>query len=161
LKGVFLQTNDPANVVGDGVLDAIRSAEESGLKGPRLLASQKAIDAAQGLDRDLVERIAIPTAMQGVWDVLWLLPARAEDLRAPDIACVGGMAVRYLGRWGGDPRFGAHYREFVLLVLKSEIKLRTWSGPRRRVTPFLDRRELRRVMDSVTGLSEDFHIRVE
>jgi hypothetical protein len=48
-----LTSTEPANLVGEGVLEAVR-LEQVGLKGPRLLHGDPLVQRLKGQDADLV-----------------------------------------------------------------------------------------------------------
>lgn len=71
VKGIFLKSNDPANLVGQGVVDAVVLEQSSGLKGPRILIAEQ---LARELPQAFADWLLRPTSAPGVCEVLWLLP---------------------------------------------------------------------------------------
>lgn len=121
LRGVFTpDAGAAANVVGPGVVRAVRLAEASGLKGPRLLVPDELAAHVMEVDPRLARWRLRPTETPGAWEVLWPLPDRPEQMEAEaDILrelCT--LALELAGRYGGHPRYGDHYREFALLAAR-------------------------------------------
>lgn len=164
VKGIFLDTGqEPANLVGEGVLQAIELAEETGMKGPRVLLAESIVEEVRKRDASLIERIVIPTEIAGVWEMAWLLPANVEELNGLQLRNIGEMAMRFLRRWGGHPKIGAHYREFMMLVLRSVAKMKRWSREERQRlgdTSIVDKRALLDALALTTGLPGDFKVQV-
>jgi hypothetical protein len=120
LRGIFLTAPEPANLVGEGVLDAVR-LEQSGLAGPRVLVAERLARVVAARAAAVARWLLRPTSAPGVWEILWPLPARPEDLagEALSLQDVAGLALRLLRRHGGAPGHGRHYRALFLLVLWS------------------------------------------
>jgi hypothetical protein len=117
IKGIFLTTDEPANLVGDGAVEAVR-LEQTGLKGPRVLVAERLVRLIAARDADFVQWQLRPTSVPGVWEILWLLPPRPEDLGRETLSVkdVCGAAIRLLRAHGGHATYGDQYRAFVLLA---------------------------------------------
>lgn len=121
LKGVFLASEEPANLVGHAVVEAVMLEQTSGLKGPRILVSES---LARDTESSLREWLLRPTSAPGAWEILWLLPASPADVAdyEDSLAGICEMALSLLKN-GGHAAFGAHYREFVMLAARSLERL--------------------------------------
>lgn len=159
VKGVFLTGEEPANLVGPAVVQAVTLEQASGLKGPRILLPES---VAQQIPASLREWLLRPTSAPGVWEVLWLLPSNPADVADHEsgLRCVCETALELLPL-GGHATAGAHYREFVLLVARSLDRLRQFARDGRvqmRVpfTELLPGAKVRSVFDSTSGLPDEY-----
>lgn len=159
LKGTFLAGEEPANIVGPAVVQAVALEQASGLKGPRILVPEA---LAQSTPASLQEWLLRPTSAPWVWEILWLLPSSPGALAECEdgIKAVCETALELLAL-GGHATAGAHYREFVLLVARSLVRLRQLAktGGVRLKTPvedFLSAEKLRGILNSTSGLPDDF-----
>src|SRR6266545_5887913 len=59
VRGVFLTTGEPANLVGHAVVEAVTLEQASGLRGPRILLSES---LARGVDAALRDWLLRPTS---------------------------------------------------------------------------------------------------
>lgn len=121
MRGVFL-ASEPGNLVGHAVVEAVMLEQASGLKGPRILLSERLARATESSLRDWLLR---PTSAPRVWEVLWPLPSTPADSSEYEASLqrLCEMALRLLAL-GGDAAFGAHYREFILLATRSIARLK-------------------------------------
>src|ERR1700752_982700 len=113
VRGIFLTSAEPANLVGEGVLEAVR-LEQVGLKGPRLLLADALVRQLKTQDAELVRWLLRPTDAPGVWEVLWPLPDQPSALEGEELSIKDLCAhvVRLLRAHGGHPTYGEQYREF-------------------------------------------------
>jgi hypothetical protein len=158
VKGVFLTTGEPANLVGHAVGEAVTLEQASGLRGPRIFLPET---LARSVDAGLREWLLRPTSAAGVWEILWLLPA-SPDIAGYEGAMVGicDMAVSLLAS-RGHPAFGAHYREFVMLAARSVDRLRRFAEEGRAQvgqpwSTFLPAAKVRSVCEATSGLPDDY-----
>jgi hypothetical protein len=159
VKGVFLTTNEPANLVGHAVVEAVTLEQASGHKGPRILLSES---LARRVDTSRRHWLLRPTSAPGVWEILWLLPASPADITGYEdsIAGICDMAVHFLAS-GGHPVFGAHYREFAMLAARSVDRLRRFGEEGRAqvgrpLSSFLSAGKVRAVCEATSGLPGDY-----
>jgi hypothetical protein len=159
LKGIFLATEAPANLVGPAVVDAVMLEQSSGLKGPRILLSESLARAAAAPLREWLLR---PTSAPGVWEVLWLLPSSPSDVadyeREMVTICETALELLTLG---GHPTAGAHYREFLLLAARALERLRQFARDGRAHVgrPFgnlLPPQKVRSVLSVTSGMPDDY-----
>lgn len=122
VKGIFLKGPEPANLVGQAVVDAVALEEGSGLKGPRILLSE---ELARSLPLSLAAWLLRPTSAPGVWEVLWPLPIEPQGVvdDAMDIKNLCARVLALLGTHGGHPSYGAHYRELLLLTVRCAARI--------------------------------------
>ena len=162
VRGIFLTSDEPANLVGDGVLEAVR-LEQVGLKGPRLFLADALVRRLETQDRQLVRWLLRPTAAPGVWEVLWPLPdgpaaLEGDELTIKDL-CV--LAIRLLRPHGGQPNYGEHYREFLLLVSRSIERAARYvrakkASVRLALSDFIPRADVEEAVESTSGLPGEF-----
>ncbi len=159
VRGVFLTTGEPANLVGHAVVEAVTLEQASGLRGPRILLSES---LARGVDAALRDWLLRPTSTAGVWEILWLLPASPSDVAGYEraMASICDMAVSLLAS-GGHPVFGAHYREFAMLAARSVDRLRRFAGEGlaqvgQTWSTFLPASKVRSVCEATSGLPDDY-----
>lgn len=159
VKGVFLTTDEPANLVGHAVVEAVTLEQAAGLRGPRVFLSES---LARRVDAGLRDWLLRPTSTTGVWEILWLLPASPADISGYEGAMVGicDMAVSLLAR-GGHPVSGAHYREFAMLAARSVDRLRRFAreGLAQVGQPWstlLPASKVRSVCVATSGLPDDY-----
>jgi hypothetical protein len=159
VKGVFLTADEPANLVGHAVVEAVTLEQASGLRGPRILLSES---LARGLDAGVRDWMLRPTSAAGVWEILWILPASPADVTGYEdsIAGICDTAVSLVAS-GGDPAFGAHYREFAMLAARSVVRLRRFAEEgRARVgkpwSSFLSAGKVRAMCEATSGLPDDY-----
>jgi len=120
VKGIFLTSDEPANLVGKPVVEAVMLEHGSGLKGPRILLSEELVQTITATNRALAEWQLRPTSTPGVWEVLWLLPANPADFPREERAVkdVCQLALSLLRTRGGHPEYGVQYRAFVVLTAR-------------------------------------------
>jgi hypothetical protein len=159
VKGVFLTSKEPANLVGSAVVEAVQLEQSSGLKGPRILLSER---LARSVKDSIREWLLRPTSAAGVWEVLWLLPSRPSEVAEyqDGMLCICETALD-LARFGGQPTVGAHYREFLLLMARCLTRLRKFVGEGRvRITiplaRFLPADKVRRTLDAISGVPDEY-----
>lgn len=157
--GIFQTSDEPANLVGPGVIQAVTLEQASGLKGPRILISER---LARSTPAALREWLLRPTSAPGVWEVLWLLPSSQAAVADYEdgIRGVCETALELLPL-GGHAIAGAHYREFVLLAARSLDRLRRHakSGGFRLKAPvkdFLPASKLRGILGTTSGLPDEY-----
>jgi hypothetical protein len=159
LKGIFLATRAPANLVGPAVVDAVMLEQSSGLKGPRILLSERLAQTAAAALREWLLR---PTSAPGVWEVLWLLPSRPSEVADYEREMVNICKTALeLFPLGGHPTAGAHYREFLMLVARALERLRQFTRDRRTQVsrPFaelLPAARVRSVLSATSGVPDDY-----
>ncbi len=163
LQGIFLQSSEPANLVGDAVVEAVALETSHDLKGPRIFIPEQLLQRVREGDPVLASWQLSRTSVPGVWEILWLLPPNPGDLPANEdaIADLCRLALRLLGTKGGDPRFGAHYREFLLLAVRCIDRIGSFARagkatPRRKVTQFLPQDQVLDLCASTSGLPDPF-----
>ncbi len=159
LKGIFLTGDEPANLVGPAVVQAVTLEQASGLKGPRILLPES---VAQQIPASLREWLLRPTSAPGVWEVLWLLPSSGADIGDHESGLRGVCETALeLLPLGGHAIAGAHYREFVLLVARSLSRLRQFAREGRvqmnvPLTELLPAPTVRSVLDTTSGLPDEY-----
>jgi hypothetical protein len=159
VKGIFLESSKPANLVGQAVVDAVALAESSGLKGPRIFLSES---LARSLPKPLVAWLLRPTSSSGVWEVLWPLPAEPSEVAncAMEVKNFCDRALKLLRTHGGNAVYGAHYRELLLLLARSIERIaRFEKGGGLAIppmAPFLIPEEVRAACESISGLPEEY-----
>lgn len=163
LKGVFLSSEEPANLVGDAVVEAVTLEHTTGLRGPRIVLSERLVHAIAATDRALVDWQLRPTAAPGVWEVLWLLPSDPADFAQDELAVkdLCDLALQLLKTKGGHPEYGAHYREFALLAGRciERVEKCTKNGaitPTLPLTTFLPVVTVKEICDATSGLPDDY-----
>lgn len=159
LKGIFLESAAPANLVGQGVVDAVKLEQGSGLKGPRILIAEQ---LAQKLPPALVDWLLRPTSAPGVWEVLWLLPPDPASFSGDEM-CVKNIcdrALRLLAKKGGDKEHGAQYREFLLLAVRSieRMKRAVAAGtlPAPVISSYFDAAAVEATCERTSGLPDEY-----
>lgn len=159
LKGIFLESASPANLVGQGVVDAVALEQNSGLKGPRILISEQ---LARKLPPDQADWLLRPTSAHGVWEVLWLLPPDTAGFSGDEM-CVKNIcdrALRLLAKEGGDPVHGAHYREFLLLAVRSieRMKRAVAAGtlPAPVISSYFDAAAVEAACERTSGIPDEY-----
>jgi hypothetical protein len=162
LKGIFLDTPGPANLVGPAVVDAVE-LERAGLKGPRVLLSEELANILHSADKGFARWQLRPTAVSGVWELLWLLPPRPEDLKGDELSLkdISDLSIQLLRAHGGHPGYGAHYREFVLLVGRCLERARDFVRTGEAdltipLTKFMPAAEVAEICNSVSGLPDEY-----
>lgn len=159
VKGVFLASDEPANLVGPAVVQAVVLEQASGLKGPRILLPESLAREAPAALREWLLR---PTSAPGVWEVLWLLPSNPATVGDYEDGirniCTTALELLTLG---GHATAGAHYREFVLLAARSLERLRqfTRDGRVHVKLPFgewLPAAKVRSVLSTTSGLPDEY-----
>ena len=166
LRGIFLTTSEAANLVGPAVVDAVR-LEQIGLRGPRIIIPESLVAILAARDSEFVKWTLRPTALPGVWEVLWLLPAHPKDLKDEELSLmdVSGLAVQLFKKHEGHPAYGTHYREFLLLAARSVARaLRYVERHEAALTipipSLLPAREIAEACESMSGLPIDFTMEV-
>lgn len=159
VKGIFLASDEPANLVGPAVVQAVALEQASGLKGPRILLPES---AAQQVPAMLREWLLRPTSAPGVWEALWLLPSNPSDVAEHEAGLRGVCETALeLLPLGGHATAGAHYREFVLLVARSLGRFRQFARDGRvqakvSFAELLPAAKVRSVLDSTSGLPDEY-----
>lgn len=163
LKGVFLVSEEPANLVGDAVVEAVTLEHTTGLRGPRILLSERLVHAIAATDRALVDWQLRPTAAPGVWEVPWLLSSNPADFAQDELAVkdLCDLALQLLQTKGGHPEYGAHYGEFALLAGRcmervEKFRKRGVIAPTLPVTTFLPVVTVQEMCDATSGLLDDY-----
>lgn len=163
LKGIFLATDEPANLVGPAVVEAVTLTEAYGLKGPRIFLSDALAGAIARSEPDLGEWQLRPTSAPGVWEVLWILPPEPSQFVQDELVvnnlCM--LALRLLRQNGGHPLYGAHYREFVSLAGRCIERVAKFAkngrlAPRLPLTTFLSATEVKEILDTTSGLADEY-----
>jgi hypothetical protein len=118
LKGIFLSSNEPANLVGDAVVEAVALEHAGDMKGPRIFLSEGLVQTIAAADPALAEWLLRPTVTPGVWEVLWLLPSTPAEFSQDEqvVKDLCDLSLQLLKTKGGHLQYGAHYREFALLA---------------------------------------------
>ena len=118
VKGIFLRSKEPANLVGDAVVEAVKLEQTAGLKGPRIFVPEPLAHTIAAADRALADWQLRPTSAPGVWEVLWVLPSTPADFAHDELAVkdLCALALQLLKTKGGHAEYGAQYREFALLA---------------------------------------------
>ncbi len=159
LKGIFLQNQEPANLVGQGVVDAVELEQQSGLKGPRLLLSE---DLACAVSQPLADWLIRTTSTPGVCEALWLLPGNPTDFPSEELSVKSfcDRALELFKVYGGHSVHGAHYREFLLLAARSVERARhaTANGSlgSPAITAYLDAARVKDACESTIGIPVDY-----
>jgi hypothetical protein len=159
VKGIFLESAKPANLVGQAVVDAVDLAEGAGLKGPRIFLSEP---LARSFPAPLVSWVLRPTSSSGVWDVLWPLPSDPSEVPncAMEIKNLCDKALALLRTYGGNPSYGAHYRELLLLLARCVERITRFEKRRALAIPpmaaFLISDEVSAACEAISGLPEDY-----
>jgi hypothetical protein len=163
LRGIFLTTSEPANLVGKAVVEAVTLTEAYGLKGPRIFLSDALAGTIAGSEPELAEWQLRPTSTPGVWEVLWILPPAPSQFVQDELAVneVCKLALRLLRQNGGHPLYGAHYREFALLAGRCIERVAKFSKsgrltPNLPLTTFLPAAEVKEVFDTTSGLPDEY-----
>lgn len=120
VRNVFLTgANEPANLVGPGVLEAIE-LEKAG-KGPRIFLAPEFVTRVRSADPAIAQWLVREEPGRHA-ELLWLLPAGGPETFAQDeewISDICAHAVRLFEEYGSEPDAGVHYEEFVLLAARS------------------------------------------
>lgn len=159
LKGIFLASDEPANLVGPAVVQAVALEQTSGLKGPRILLPES---LARDVSATLREWLLRPTSASGVWEILWLLPSSPSVVGDYEDG-IRGICERALDLLplGGNAVVGAHYREFALLVARSLDRLRQFARDGRvqvklPLGEFLPVSKVMSVLSTTSGLPDEY-----
>jgi len=163
LKGIFLTSEEPANLVGDAVVEAVTLEHTTGLKGPRIFLSERLAHTIAAADKALAEWQLRPTAAPGVWEVLWLLPSNPADFVQDELAVkdLCDLSLQLLRTKGGHLEYGSHYREFTLLAGRciERVEKFTKNGtvtPTLLLTTFLPVPVLKEICDATSGLPDEY-----
>lgn len=163
LQGIFLSSEEPANLLGDAVVEAVKLEHSIGLKGPRIFLSERLAHTIAAADKALAEWQLCPTAAPGVWEVLWLLPSNPADFAQDELAVkdLCDLALQLLRTKGGHAEYGAQYREFALLAGRciERVEKFTKSGtvaPTLPVATFLPVVAAREICDTTSGLPDEY-----
>lgn len=163
IRGIFLATSEPANLVGEAVVEAVALTEAYGLKGPRIFLSDVLARTIANSDPELAEWHLQPTPAPGVWEVLWILPPEPSQFVQDELAVneVCKLALRLLRRNGGHLIYGAHYREFASLAGRciervAKFARRGRLAPRLPLTTFLSATEVKDAVDTTSGLPDEY-----
>lgn len=163
LKGIFLSSNEPANLVGDAVVEAVVLEHAGEMKGPRIFLSEQLVKTITTTDPALAEWLLRPTVTPGVWEVLWLLPSLPAEFFQDEqvVKDLCDLSLQFLKMKGGNPSYGAHYREFALLAGRciERVEKFTKSGvltPSTSLTTFLPVRAIREIGNVTSGLPDEY-----
>lgn len=163
VKGIFLASNEPANLVGEPVVEAVMLEHGLGLKGPRILLSEDLVQTITTADRALAEWQLRPTSTPGVWEVLWLLPSSPAEFlhEEPAIRDVCRLALSLLKTRGGHPEYGAQYRAFVILaarcIERAEKFVRNGKlAPAPALSTLMTTAAIAEICDTTSGLPDEY-----
>ncbi len=163
LRGIFLTTNEPANLVGEAVVEAVALSDAHGLKGPRIFLSDALSRTIASSDPDLAEWQLRPTSTPDVREVLWILPPEPSQFVQDELAVseICQLGLRLLRQNGGHPIYGAHYREFALMAARCIERAAKFAkigrlAPRLPLTTFLPAAEVKAVFDTTSGFPEEY-----
>jgi len=163
VKGIFLTSDEPANLVGKPVVEAVMLEQRSGLKGPRILLSEQLAQTIAAADHALADWQLRPTFAPGVWEVLWLLPSDPAEFAREErtIRDVCQLALSLLKTRGRHPEYGAHYRAFVLLaarcIERSEKFVKSGKvAPSQPLGTFLSATAIQEICDTTSGLPDEY-----
>ncbi len=163
VKGIFLATNEPANLVGEAVVEAVALSEPYGLKGPRIFLSDVLARDIADSDPELAEWQLRPTETPGVWEILWILPPEPSQFVQDELAVneVCKLGLRLLRQNGGNLFYGAHYREFAVMAGRCIERVAKFlkSGRLSAKLPlatFLPAGQLKEIFDTTSGLSDEY-----
>jgi hypothetical protein len=162
LRSVFGGSNEPANLLGVAVSQAVDLESKTTEKGPRIFVDEHLAREAAARDPAIADWLLAPTPAPGVWDLLWLLPDSprllAKESAWRDLRWLTSLSLQLLADRGGHPRFGAHYRGFARLAVRSLLRIADWAGTpvpqRSRLAEMLPRRELVAVLDRTAGIPD-------
>jgi hypothetical protein len=159
LKGIFLESAGPANLVGQGVVDAVTLEQGSGLKGPRILIAEQLV---RKLPSALADWLLRPTSAPGVWEVLWLLPPDPASFSGDEmyVKNICDRALRLLAKKGGDREHGVHYREFLLLAVRSIERMRravaAGTLPAPVISSYFDAAAVEAACEKTSGIPDEY-----
>jgi hypothetical protein len=163
VRGIFLTSDEPANLVGKPIVEAVTLEHSSGLKGPRILLSEELVQSITAMDRALAEWQLHPTSTPGVWEVLWLLPSNPADFPREErvVKDVCQLALSLLKTRGGHPQYGIHYRAFVMLTARCIDRVKKFSkNGRIAATPalntFVTTAAVKEICDTTSGLPDEY-----
>lgn len=163
LKGIFLTSGEPANLVGDAIVEAVALEHTAGLKGPRILLSERLAHTIAATDQALTEWQLRPTAVSGVWEVLWLLPSIPTDFVQDELAVkdLCDLSLQLLKTKGSHGEYGAHYREFALLAGRCIERIEKWRKngtvtPTLALTTFLPVTAVQEICNATSGLPDEY-----
>lgn len=163
LKGIFLSSEEPANLVGDAVVEAVKLEQTAGLKGPRIFVPERLTHTIAAADKALSEWQLRPTSAPGVWEVLWVLPSNPADFAQDELAVkdLCDLALQLLKTKGGHAEYGAQYREFALLAARCIERVEKFanSGALTMTLPvatFLPVTAVKEIGNTTSGLPDEF-----
>jgi hypothetical protein len=163
VKGIFLTSDEPANLVGKPVVDAVTLEQKSGLKGPRIFLPEQLAQTIAVADQTLADWQLRSTSAPGVWEVLWLLPSDPDDFARAEntVRHVCQLALHLLRDKGGHPEYGAQYRAFALLAARCIERGEKFmkSGkvvPTQPLRTFLSATAVHKICDTTSGLPDDY-----
>jgi hypothetical protein len=163
VKGIFLTSDEPANLVGEPVVEAVMLEHGLGLKGPRILLSEDLVQTITAADRLLAEWQLRPTSTPGVWEVLWLLPSSPAELlhEEPAVRDVCRLALSLLKIRGGHPEYGAQYRAFVILTARciERVEKFVYNGkiaPTPALSTLMTTAAIAEICDTTSGLPDEY-----
>lgn len=163
LKGIFLSSQEPANLVGDAVVEAVGLEHAGDMKGPRIFLSERLAQTITATDPALAEWLLRPTVTPGVWEVLWLLPSAPAEFSQDEqvVKDLSALSLQLLKTKGGNPHYGAHYREFALLAGRCLERVDTFTNrgvltPSVPLTTFLPATAIREIANTTSGLPDEY-----
>lgn len=163
LKGIFLSSHEPANLVGDAVVAAVGLEHAGDMKGPRIFLSEQLVQTIATVDPALVKWLLRPTVTPGVWEVLWLLPSAPAEFSQDEyvVKDLCDLSLQLLKTKGGHPHYGAHYREFALLAGRCLERVETFiknevitAGAS--LTTFLPVIAIKEIANTTSGLPDEY-----
>ncbi len=155
-KGEDLRTG---NLVGPAVVEAAEM-EDCGLRGPRLLLHEDLGKRIRDNDSTLANWLLRPTPVSNVWEVLWMLPDKREEVDCQNARCIKSWCQRALELCvdhGGHKDYGEHYREFLLLA--AHVRERAIAAGVSATPPpveWLDEGKVRGVLASASGIPDGY-----
>jgi hypothetical protein len=163
LKGIFLSSQEPANLVGDAVVEAVGLEHAGDMKGPRIFLSERLVQMIATADPALVKWLLRPTVTPGVWEVLWLLPSTPAEFSQDEqvVKNLCDLSLQLLKTKGGHPHYGAHYREFALLAGRCLERVKTFASSgvftlTASSTTFLPMTAIREITNMTSGLPDEY-----
>jgi hypothetical protein len=162
LHGVFGQSGQPANLLGAAVSRAVELEAKTPEKGPRIFVEESLAKVVSTSHPVVGAWLLDPTAVSGVWEVLWPLPESPGNLGDDawrTLEWLTKISLALFEKRGGHARYGGHYRGFVRLVARSLLRIAEWTGSpavpqRERVADLLPRRRLVEVLGRTSGIPE-------
>jgi hypothetical protein len=163
LKGIFLSSKEPANLVGDAVVEAVGLEHAGDMKGPHIFLSEQLAQTITATDPALAEWLLRPTVTPGVWEVLWLLPSNPAEFSQDEqvVKDLCDLSLQLLKTKGGHPHYGAHYREFALLAGRCLERVKTFTNSgvltlNVSLTTFLPVATIKEIDNTTSGLPDEY-----